>query len=73
MSPDRHLPERTRGRWYVPLFTGLAALVAIWAIAEQSSLKAGPNMAIASERSRQDRGQFAGVAAERGRQATPAN
>jgi hypothetical protein len=42
--------ERRRARWYVPLFTGLMALVAIWAIAEQSNLNARPNMAIASER-----------------------
>ena len=50
MRPNRRPPKRSRARWYVPLFNGLAALVAIWAIAEQSSLKAGPNMAIASER-----------------------
>ena len=50
MRPNRRPTERSRARWYVPLLTGLAALVTIWAIAEQSSLKGSPNMAIASER-----------------------
>lgn len=50
MRPNRRPSERSRARWYVPLFTGLTALVAIWAIAEQSRLKASPNLAIASER-----------------------
>lgn len=50
MKSNRRPSERSRARWYVPLFTGLTALVAVWAIAEQSSLKARPNIAIASER-----------------------
>jgi hypothetical protein len=50
MRANRRPSEGSRARWYVPLFTGLTALVAVWAIAEQSNLKARPSMANASER-----------------------
>ena len=51
MRSNQRSPDRSRGRWYVPVVTGLAAVVAIWAIAERTSrLKAKPDMVIAAER-----------------------
>ena len=50
MRSNQRSPDRSRGRWYVPVVTGLAAVVAIWAIAEDSRLKAKPDMVIAAER-----------------------
>ena len=43
MRSNRRRPDRSSGRWYVPVVTGLAAVVAIWAIAENSRLKAKPD------------------------------
>jgi hypothetical protein len=43
-------PDPSSGRWYVPVVTGLVAMVAIWAIAENSRLKVKPDLEIAAER-----------------------
>ena len=50
MRSNPRSPDRSSGRWYVPVITGLVAVVAIWAIAENAALKAKPNLEIAAER-----------------------
>jgi hypothetical protein len=50
MRSNRRSPDRSSGRWYVPVVTGLVAVVAIWAIAENSRLNAKPDLEIAAER-----------------------
>jgi len=50
MRVDQRSSDRSRGRWYVPVVTGLVAVVAIWAIAQDSRLKAKPGLEIAAER-----------------------
>ncbi len=50
MRSNRRSPDRSSGRWYVPVVTGLVAVVAIWAIAENARLKAKPDLEIAAER-----------------------
>jgi len=50
MEIERRRSTSSGGRWYVAVFTALAAVTLIWGISEQAGTKPKPAILVATER-----------------------